>query len=137
MLTSLASALVAPRAAEAQRATNIPGVGFLSPSSLSDSRTKATSRSPQGVQGGAPHALQVRHAQDTARALGLGLHVLGARDPSDIEKAFAVMAKEQTNAASASRMNVVISHQAGRCGSGWATMRYSGVRQERGAVAKW
>ena len=44
------------------------------------------------------HAFQVRQAQDTARALEVGLQVLEARDPGDIDKAFAAMTTERTNA---------------------------------------
>ena len=44
------------------------------------------------------HAPQVRHAQETARALDVGLYVLEARDPRDIDKAFAVMTTERANA---------------------------------------
>src|SRR5215831_10649031 len=41
------------------------------------------------------NAPQVRHAQDAARALGVRLQVLGARDPSEIDSAFAAMTHEQ------------------------------------------
>jgi putative ABC transport system substrate-binding protein len=51
-----------------------------------------------GNPGQPGHAPQVRHAQDTARALNVGLQVLEARDPSDIDTAFAVMTAERINA---------------------------------------
>jgi putative ABC transport system substrate-binding protein len=44
------------------------------------------------------HAPQVRHAQDTARVLGVGLQLLEARDPREIDKAFAAITTERTNA---------------------------------------
>ena len=44
------------------------------------------------------HGPQVRHATDAARELGVSVRVLEARDPSQIDKAFAVMTAEQTNA---------------------------------------
>ena len=44
------------------------------------------------------HAPQVHHAQDTARLLGVGLQVLEARDPSEIDKAFAAITKERAGA---------------------------------------
>ena len=44
------------------------------------------------------HAPQVRHAQDTARMLGVGLQLLEARDPSEINKAFAAITTERTDA---------------------------------------
>jgi len=44
------------------------------------------------------HAPQVRHAQDTARALGVGLQLLEARDPSEIDKAFAAITTERAGA---------------------------------------
>ena len=44
------------------------------------------------------HAPQVHHAQDTARQLGVGLQVLEARDPSEIDKAFAGITRERINA---------------------------------------
>jgi len=44
------------------------------------------------------NAPQVRHAQDTARALGVRLQPLEARGPTDIDSAFAVMTSEQAGA---------------------------------------
>jgi putative ABC transport system substrate-binding protein len=44
------------------------------------------------------HALQVRHAQDAARLLGVDLQVLEARDPSENDKAFAAITTERINA---------------------------------------
>ena len=44
------------------------------------------------------HGPQVRRATDAARELGVSVRVLEARDPSEIDKAFAVMTTEQTNA---------------------------------------
>ena len=44
------------------------------------------------------HAPQVRHAQDTARALGVRLQLLEARDPSEIDKAFVAMTGERAGA---------------------------------------
>jgi putative tryptophan/tyrosine transport system substrate-binding protein len=41
------------------------------------------------------NAPQVKHAQDAARALGVRLQLLGARDPGEIDSAFAVMTGEQ------------------------------------------
>ena len=38
---------------------------------------------------------QVKHAQDAARALGVRLQLLGARDPGEIDSAFALMTAEQ------------------------------------------
>jgi putative tryptophan/tyrosine transport system substrate-binding protein len=51
-----------------------------------------------GNPGQPGHAPQVRQAQETARALNVGLQVLEARDPSDIDKAFAVLTVERANA---------------------------------------
>jgi putative ABC transport system substrate-binding protein len=44
------------------------------------------------------HGPQVRQAQDAARALGVGLQVLEARDPDEIDKAFAAMTTDGVNA---------------------------------------
>ncbi len=44
------------------------------------------------------HAPQVRHAQDTARALGVRLQLLEARDPSEIDRAFAAITTERAGA---------------------------------------
>jgi len=44
------------------------------------------------------NAPQVRNAQDAAGALGLRLQPLGARDPSEIDNAFAAMTNEQSGA---------------------------------------
>jgi putative tryptophan/tyrosine transport system substrate-binding protein len=44
------------------------------------------------------HTPQVRQAQGTARALGVGLQLLEARDPSEIDKAFAAITTERTGA---------------------------------------
>jgi putative ABC transport system substrate-binding protein len=44
------------------------------------------------------HAPQVRQAQDTARALGVGLQLLEAGDSSEIDKAFAAITKERAGA---------------------------------------
>ena len=41
------------------------------------------------------NAPQVKHAQDAARALGVRLQLLGARDPGEIDSAFALMTAEQ------------------------------------------
>jgi putative ABC transport system substrate-binding protein len=38
---------------------------------------------------------QVKHAQDAARALGVRLQLLGAKDPGEIDSAFALMTAEQ------------------------------------------
>ncbi len=43
-------------------------------------------------------APQLRHAQDSARALGMRLQVLEARGPSKIDSAFAAMTREQVGA---------------------------------------
>jgi putative ABC transport system substrate-binding protein len=40
----------------------------------------------------------VRHAQDAARTLEVRLQTVGARDPSDIERAFAAMTRERAGA---------------------------------------
>ena len=44
------------------------------------------------------NALQARHGQDAARALGVRLQLLGARGPSEIDSAFAAMTNEQAGA---------------------------------------
>jgi putative tryptophan/tyrosine transport system substrate-binding protein len=44
------------------------------------------------------HGPQLRHAQDAARELGVSVRVLEARDPSEIDKAFAVMTAERASA---------------------------------------
>jgi len=44
------------------------------------------------------NAPQVRRAQDAARALGVRLQILGARDPGEIDSAFAAMTAEQAGA---------------------------------------
>jgi ABC-type uncharacterized transport system substrate-binding protein len=44
------------------------------------------------------HAPQVRHAQDTARALSVRLQLLEARDASEIDKAFAAITTERAGA---------------------------------------
>ena len=44
------------------------------------------------------NAQQVRHAQDTARALGVRLQPLEARDPSEIDNAFAAITTERAGA---------------------------------------
>jgi putative ABC transport system substrate-binding protein len=44
------------------------------------------------------HAPQLRHAQDTARALGLQLQRLEAREQSEIDNAFAAMTRERAGA---------------------------------------
>ena len=46
-----------------------------------------------------PHyALHARHAQDAARALGVRLQPLEARDPSELDKAFAAITTERADA---------------------------------------
>lgn len=44
------------------------------------------------------NAVQVRHAQDAAKALGIRLQPLDARNPDEIESAFAAMTAEQAGA---------------------------------------
>jgi putative ABC transport system substrate-binding protein len=44
------------------------------------------------------NAPQVRHAQDAARALGVRLQLLEARDPGEIDSAFAAMTRERAGA---------------------------------------
>ena len=44
------------------------------------------------------YAPQVRHAQDAARALGIGLQPLEARSPGEIDSAFAAMTRERAGA---------------------------------------
>ena len=51
-----------------------------------------------GNPANAGNASQVRHAQNAARALGMRLQSLEARDPSEIESAFAAMTTERAGA---------------------------------------
>ena len=58
------------------------------------------------------HAPQVRQAQDTARALGVGLQILEARDPSEIDKAFAAITTERAGAIIVLPDSMLLDHRA-------------------------
>jgi putative ABC transport system substrate-binding protein len=57
------------------------------------------------------YALQVRHAQDAARALGVRLQPLEARDPSEIDKAFAALTTERADAVIVLPDTVILDHR--------------------------
>jgi ABC-type uncharacterized transport system substrate-binding protein len=84
---------------------NIPGFSSMAPElvgkqlELLKEAVPKVSRVALLVNPGNPaSAPQVRHAQDTARALGVRLQPLEARGPGEIDSAFAAMAKEQAGA---------------------------------------
>jgi len=57
------------------------------------------------------HGPQVRRAKDGARALGVSLRVLEARDPREIETAFATMTADRTNAVIVLPDSVLLDHR--------------------------
>ncbi len=58
-----------------------------------------------------PYAQQVRQAQDAARALGVRLQPLEARDPSEIDKAFAAITTERADAVIVLPDTVLLDHR--------------------------
>jgi putative ABC transport system substrate-binding protein len=58
------------------------------------------------------HALLVRQAQDAARALGVRLQPLEARDPSEIDRAFAAITTERAGAVIVLVDTVLLDHRA-------------------------
>jgi putative ABC transport system substrate-binding protein len=64
-----------------------------------------------GNPANAGNALQVRHAQDAARALGMRLQPLEARGPSEIESAFAAMTTERAGAVIVLVDSMLIDHR--------------------------
>jgi putative ABC transport system substrate-binding protein len=57
------------------------------------------------------HAPQVRHAQDAARALGIRLRLLEARDFGEIDRAFGAVATERASAAIVLTDRVFLDHR--------------------------
>ena len=57
------------------------------------------------------NALQVRHAQDAARALGIQLQSMEARDPSEIDNAFAATTTERAGAVIVIADTVLLEHR--------------------------
>ena len=57
------------------------------------------------------HPLLERHAQDTARALGVRLQPLDARDPSEIDKAFAAITTERAGAVIVLGDTILLNHR--------------------------
>jgi putative ABC transport system substrate-binding protein len=57
------------------------------------------------------NTLQVRHAQDAARALGVRLQPLEVRGPSEIERAFAAMTTERAGALIVFVDTMLLDHQ--------------------------
>jgi putative ABC transport system substrate-binding protein len=64
-----------------------------------------------GNPANAANALQVRHAQDAARALGVRLQPLEARGPREIESAFAAMTTERAGAVIVLVDSMLIDHR--------------------------
>ena len=58
------------------------------------------------------YAPMVRHAQDATRALGVRLQLLGARDPSEIDSAFAAITTERAGAVVILTDTVLLDHRA-------------------------
>jgi putative ABC transport system substrate-binding protein len=57
------------------------------------------------------HAPQLRHAQDTARVLGLRLQPMEARDPSELDNAFAAMTRERAGAVVVFADSMLLDHR--------------------------
>jgi putative tryptophan/tyrosine transport system substrate-binding protein len=84
---------------------NITGMSFMLPElvgkqleMLKEVLPKVSRVALLGNPGNPGNAQQVRHAQDTARALNVQLQLLEARDPSGIDNAFAAITTERADA---------------------------------------
>src|SRR2546430_2511174 len=112
-LTTIGAGLVlAPLAVEAQPAGhvarpagNITGLSTMAPDLrgkqlelLREVLPKASRVAVLWNPANPSNALQLREAQDAARALGVRLQPLEVRDPTEFEKAFAAMTRERAGA---------------------------------------